>query len=240
MCPRTNDKYNLSYSRNHHSRKSKLLTWFFCFVWFSFFAFWGAENHVFHILPIRSRSYELKSLVCLEDSNSVSNWNKRWNLFYASSIFQICQMEIPVFITKFMLIICIFSLFFGKLGKLLTFMCSALIDKYKFHSRGPNTQEIVSYLLIFTFRLLFFFRILISWNHLFHIAPFHSSSYVLMILVCLEVSNRVWNWNEGKKLIFVDSIPQVFQLEIPISYTNLFLWTHYESEFHMGSVYLIV
>ena len=71
-----NDKYNLSYSRTQNSRKLKLHTWFLCFGWCSFFAFWGAENHVYNILPNRSTSYVLKGFGCLEVTNRVSKWNK--------------------------------------------------------------------------------------------------------------------------------------------------------------------
>jgi len=77
MCSPSNNKYNRSYSSTQHSRKRKLHTWFLRFVWCSFFAFWGAENHVFPILPFISRSNVLKSFGCLEVSNCVSNWNKR-------------------------------------------------------------------------------------------------------------------------------------------------------------------
>ena len=76
MCSPPNDKYNLSYSRTQHSRKRKLHTWFLCFAWCSFFALWGAENHVYKIFPIRSRIYALKGFRCLEVSNRVTNCNK--------------------------------------------------------------------------------------------------------------------------------------------------------------------
>jgi len=42
-----------------------------------------------------------------------------------------------------------FLFFFGNLGNRLAFMCSAPIVKYKFHSRVPNTQEILSYVIDF-------------------------------------------------------------------------------------------
>ena len=76
MCSPTNDNYNLSYSRTHLSRKPEIHTWFYVSP-DVFFAFWGAENHVYYIPSIRSRSYVLKSFGCLEGSNRVSNWNKR-------------------------------------------------------------------------------------------------------------------------------------------------------------------
>jgi len=124
----------------HHSRKRKLHTWFLCFGWCSFFDFWGADNHVFHILAIRSRSYELKSFVCLEVSNRVSNWNKSKTLLYASSILQICQLELPVIITKFMWWFEFSRYFYWNVGNRLTFICSPPTDKYKFHSRVPTLK----------------------------------------------------------------------------------------------------
>ena len=117
------------------------------FPWCSFFAVWGAENHVFNILPFRSMNYALKSLGCLEVSNRVSNWNKGWKLCYLSSILQICQLDIPVIINIFMSILWTSRNFYWNVGNRLTFMCSPPNDKYKFHSRGPNTQENVSYIL---------------------------------------------------------------------------------------------
>ena len=53
------------------------------------------------------------------------------------------------------------------------------------------------------FRLTFFFRILRSWKHVYHITPFRPTSYVLMRLKWLEFSNRERNWNKVKNFIFV-------------------------------------
>jgi hypothetical protein len=102
MCSPPNDKYNLSYSRNQHSRKRQLRTWFLCFSWSSFFAFWGTVKQLFHIASFRSTSYVLKSFGCLEVSNSVSNRNKVKHRIFVESMLQICQLEIPVFVYKFM------------------------------------------------------------------------------------------------------------------------------------------
>ena len=102
MCSSPNDKYNLSFSRTQHSRKRKLRTWFLCFSLYSFLAFWGAEKQLFHIAPFRSTSYVLKSLGFLEVSKRVSNWNKGKNRIFVESMLQICQLDIPVFIYKFM------------------------------------------------------------------------------------------------------------------------------------------
>jgi hypothetical protein len=92
MCSPPNDKCNLSYSRTQHSRKRQLRTWFLCFSWCSFFAFWAAEKQLFHISPFRSKSYVLKSFVCFDVSNRVSNWYKGKHLIFVGSIIQICQL----------------------------------------------------------------------------------------------------------------------------------------------------
>ena len=57
-------------------KKSLLRTWFLCFSWLSFSAFWEAEKHVIHITPFRPTSYVLMRLKWLEVSNRVRNWNK--------------------------------------------------------------------------------------------------------------------------------------------------------------------
>ena len=74
----------------------------FVFSWFSFFAFWGAEKHVFHISPFRPTRYVLKSYRYLEISNRVRNWNKVTNFIFVSSKLQLCQLEITIFIYKLM------------------------------------------------------------------------------------------------------------------------------------------
>jgi len=52
--------------------------------------------------------------------------------------------------------------------------------------------------------------------HVFHIAPFLSTRYVLKFFRCFVFSNRVSKWNEDKTFIFVCSILQVCQLVIRI------------------------
>ena len=66
------------------------------------------------------------------------------------------------------------------------------------------------------FQLTFIFRILRSWNHVFHITPFRPTCYVLMRLKWLEVSNRVRNWNKVKYFIFAESNLEICQLEMLI------------------------
>jgi hypothetical protein len=53
------------HTRRHNSIKSLLRTWFLCFSWFCFFAFWIAEEHVFHIVPFRPMRNVLKGFKCL-------------------------------------------------------------------------------------------------------------------------------------------------------------------------------
>ena len=77
-----------------------LCTWFLCFSWFSFFAFWGAEEHVFHIAPFSPTRYVLKSFRYLEVRNRVGIWNKVKNFILVVSKLQLCQLEIPIFIYK--------------------------------------------------------------------------------------------------------------------------------------------
>ena len=102
MCSPRNDKYKPSYSKTQLSIKSLLRTWFLCFLWISFFAFWGAEKHVFHNVPFHSSRYELKRFRSLEVSNCVRNWNKINYNIYVRSKLQVCQLEIPIFINKLM------------------------------------------------------------------------------------------------------------------------------------------
>ena len=102
MCSPRNDKYNPSYSKNKLSIKSLLRTWFLCFSRFYFFHIWGAEKHVFHIFPFCPTRYVLKIFRCLDVSNRVRNWNKVKNNIYVRWKIQLCQLEIPIFIKKFM------------------------------------------------------------------------------------------------------------------------------------------
>ena len=144
-----NDKYNPSYSNTLLSIKCLLRTWFLCFSCFSVFAFWGAEKHVFHILPCRFSCYVLKSIGCLGVRNRLTQWNEGKNLIIVWSKFKIFKFQLQVFFCKFISIFCTFSLFLWCLGKHLTFMCLPLMTSIIFHIGPPNTQENVSYILDF-------------------------------------------------------------------------------------------
>ena len=67
-----------------------------------FFAFCGAEKHVFHIFPFRTTSYILKSFRYLEVSNRGRNWNKIENNIFVRTELQLFQLDIPKFINKLM------------------------------------------------------------------------------------------------------------------------------------------
>ena len=61
------------------------------------------------------------------------------------------------------------------------------------HTRRPVNKNSVTH-LVFMIQLISFFRILRSWKACFsHRSTFCPTSYVLMRLRCLEVSNRVRN-----------------------------------------------
>ena len=100
-------------------------------------------------------------------------------------------------------------------------------------------KKSVSY-LVFMFQLTFIFLILRSWKARFHITPFHPTSYVLIRLMWLEVSNRVRNWNKVKKFIFVYSKLELCQLEMLIYIYNLMCQSSLINLFHFCSVNLIV
>ena len=102
MWSPSNGKCNPSYSKTLLLIKCLLRTWFLGFSWFPIFAFWGAENYVFHIVPFRPTRYVLKSFRCMEVSNLVRNWNKIKNFIFVKSKLELCQLEMPIFIYKLM------------------------------------------------------------------------------------------------------------------------------------------
>ena len=78
-----------------------------------------------------------------------------------------------------------------------------------FHTRRPNTQENVTYLLGF------YVSADVHQKRVFHIAPFRSTCHVLKIFWRLEVRKHVPKLNKCKILIFVGSILQKYQFEVP-------------------------
>jgi hypothetical protein len=97
-----NDKYSPSCSKNYLSMKSLLRTSFLCFSWFSFFAFWEAEKHVFNIVPFRPTRNVLKFFRCLAVSNRMRYRDKVKNNIYVRSKLPLCQLEIRIFINNLM------------------------------------------------------------------------------------------------------------------------------------------
>jgi hypothetical protein len=90
------------HTRNLTVNKKSVTQLVFRFQLIFFFAFWGAEKHVFHIVPFRPTRYVINSIKCLEISSSLTNWNKVKNDIYVRSKFQLCLLEIPIFINKLM------------------------------------------------------------------------------------------------------------------------------------------
>ena len=67
-----------------------------------YFAFWGAEMHVIHIVPFRPTMYVPKRFRYLKVSYLLRNWDNIENIIYVGSKLQLCQLEIPIFIYKLM------------------------------------------------------------------------------------------------------------------------------------------
>ena len=83
------------------------------------------------------------------------------------------------------------------------------------HTPRSNCKKKVCYALGFMFHLIFF-RILGAEKHVFHIAPFRPTRYVLKSFRYLDVTNPVRNRNKVKNVVYVGSKLQFCQLEIPI------------------------
>ena len=81
----------------------------------SFFAFWEAEKHVFHITPFRPTSYVLMRLKWLEVSKPERNWNKVKNFILVLSKLELCQLEMLIFIYKLMCQMSLIKLFISLL-----------------------------------------------------------------------------------------------------------------------------
>ena len=84
------------------------------------------------------------------------------------------------------------------------------------HTRRHTVNKNFFTHLVFIYKLTLIFRILRSWKARFSHTTFRTTSYVLMILKWLEVSNRVRNWNKVKNFIFVESKLELCQLEMLI------------------------
>jgi hypothetical protein len=96
-------------------------------------------------------------------------------------------------------------------------MCSPPNDKYNFsYSKYWNSRKRQLRTWFLCFSCCSFFGFWWAEKHVFPIAPFRSTSYVLKSFGCLEVSKRVTNWNKCKKLILVLSILEIWKLEISV------------------------
>ena len=131
--------------------------------------------------------------------------------------------------------------FYWNLAHSFSFNCLHLLISIILLTRGPSTQKTWVTFLIFMFQMKYLFRNLPSWKATFHIDPFRSTRYVLKSFVCLEINNRVSNWNKGKTLIFVKSVFQIRQFEIlELIYLFVFHSSIWISFSYIGSLNLIV
>jgi len=103
-----------------------------------------------------------------------------------------------------------------------------LVEKWNVYGHifpGPLLQTSRIKILLRTWYLCFrwfsFFGFWVGEEHVFQIVPFRPTRCVLKSFRCLEVSNRVRNWNKVKNNIYVWSKLQLCQLEIPIFINKL-------------------
>jgi len=107
--------------------------------------------------------------------------------------------------------------FLLKLKYLFGFLCAnPLMTSINFYTRKPNSMKLQLRTCFLCFSWCLFFAFWGSEKHVIHNAPFRSTRYVLKCYRYLEVSNLVSNRNKVKNLIFVGSILQICQLELPI------------------------
>ena len=112
-------------------------------------------------------------------------------------------------------------------------MCSPRNESIILHARRPNCQLNVCSHLVFCFSW-FFFAFSVAEKQVFHIVPFRPTRYVLKSFRCLEVSNRLRNWNILKKNIYVRSKILLSQLEIPIFINILMCKSSLTNSFSIG------
>ena len=116
----------------------------------------------------------------------------------------------------------------------MSFMCSPLNDKYNpsYSKTKLSIKSLLRTWFLF-FSCLSFFAFWEAEKQLFHITPFCPTSYVLIWLKWLEVSNRVRNWNKMKNFIFVDSKLEIHQLEMLIFIYKLMCQSSLINLFHL-------
>jgi len=95
-------------------------------------------------------------------------------------------------------------------------MCSQRKDKTNpsYSKTWPSIKSrLRTWFLCFSWFFWAFWR---AEKHVFHIVPFRPSRYVPKSFVCLEISNRVRNWNNVKNNIYMRSKLQLCRLDSPI------------------------
>jgi hypothetical protein len=115
-------------------------------------------------------------------------------------------------------------------------------DEYNIpYSRTLPSRKRQLYNWFLSFRFCSFFAFWRDEKQTFNIVPFHSTSYVLNSFGFLENSNLVSECNKGKILIFVRSIYEICQLEIPeLIHIFMFQSSFWISVSYIGSFNLIV
>ena len=99
----------------------------------------------------------------------------------------------------------------------------SLITSIYFHTQDLTLKKTSVRTWFFYFSLYSLFAFWGADKHVFHIAPFRSTSYEINIFWILGVSYHVSNWKNGKNLIFEEPIVQMYQFAIPISIYKLML-----------------
>ena len=178
---------------------------------------------------------------CVKFRILVENWNIHEANFFPISLVDTCWLE--TFFLNARLSVDKKSpnshYFYRNLGNCLTFMCSSPNDKYNlsysktWHSR---TRQLRTWFLCFS--CCSFLAFWGAENHVFYVAPFRSTSYVLKSFGCLEISNR-----GSKEIKPKNSCGCYFKLSnwnYRYSYTYKRVRVHYESQFHMRSLNFIV
>jgi len=91
------------------------------------------------------------------------------------------------------------------------------MTSFIFHTRSPNTQENVSYVLgFYVSDEVYFFAFWGVEKHVFHIAPFRSTSYELKSFGIMWVRIRVSIWSKVK-----NHLRGVYTSVMPTLYTNI-------------------
>ena len=188
-----------------------------------FFAFWGAENHVFNILPNCSRSYVLRVsgvwrslIVCLSEINAKTSFAcvryLKNTIGYTGNHKQICVDHLN------------FLVIFIEIYVTVWLLCAhPLMTSINFILEDPTLKKTSVTYLFFMFRLVFFFRMLISWK-----ATYSHLSISLLELCTNEFRVLGGQYRTEIKAKTSFSWGRFFKYanwKYRYSYTNLFIWT---------------